>query len=83
VVAVATGADAVLDALADLGRQWLARIDLAADEAAVLAADLRRAAVAYAQAERDAAAGGAPGQLWLQLDLDHPGPAPAGGAGDP
>lgn len=78
-VAVATGADALLDALADLGRQWLALLDVAAEEAGRVAAHLRTASAAYGRAERDAASSLRP--LPSLLDLTRPDPTSGGGSG--
>ncbi len=72
VAAVATGSDALLDALADLGRQWSARLGAATAAAEGLAAALRTASAAYAQAER--AAADPLGALLGAFDLTAAGP---------
>lgn len=80
VVAVATGADALVDALSDLGRQWLACLGPAAEEAALLAADLRTASAGYAEAELVASAA-ADAAGWVSQGVlarqAAPGPGPA------
>ncbi|MFC3688650.1 hypothetical protein [Aquipuribacter hungaricus] len=54
VAGVVVGADPLLDALADLGRQWRAGLDASAREAQDLAGALREARTAYATVEREA-----------------------------
>ena len=54
VVGVVTGADATLDALGDLGRQWLARLDDATAQARATAEALRTARSQYVLTELEA-----------------------------
>lgn len=54
VTGVVAGADAVLDALGDLGRQWSARLDDATGQARAVADALRTARTEYVRTEREA-----------------------------
>ena len=54
VVGVVTGADAVLDALGDLGRQWLTHLEDATAQARATAEALRTARTQYVVAELEA-----------------------------
>ena len=54
VTGVVAGADAVLDALGDLGRQWSARLDDATGQARAVAHALRTARTEYVRTEREA-----------------------------
>ena len=54
VTGVVAGADAVLDALGDLGRQWSARLDDATGQARAVADALRTARTEYDRTEREA-----------------------------
>ena len=54
VTGVVVGADAVLDALGDLGRQWSARLDDATGQARAVADALRTARTEYVRTEREA-----------------------------
>ncbi len=80
VVAVATGSDAMLDALSDLSRVWLPQLDDAVDEALLLARALSTASREYAREEAERAEWRTPvwRSGWLdlgdgELSLGEPG----------